>query len=77
MDDIAIDWGRRKSRVSVRSADGKLVESRRVRTAQLSEYLSQRPPSRVIVCCRRWPGVPLILAGAVGAVGLCWWACQF
>jgi transposase len=33
----------------VRCADGKIVESRRVRTAQLQEYLARRPPSRVII----------------------------
>jgi transposase len=46
---IAIDWGGRESQICVRSADEQIVESRRVRTARLGEYLALRPPSRVII----------------------------
>jgi transposase len=46
---IAIDWGARESQICVRSADETILDSRRVRTAQVGEYLARRPPSRVIV----------------------------
>ena len=49
MEHIAIDWGSRESQICVRSPDEQIVESRRVRTARLGEYLARRPPSRVIV----------------------------
>lgn len=49
MEHVAIDWGARQSQVCVRAADGEIVDSRRLPTAKLSEYLARRPPSRVII----------------------------
>jgi transposase len=49
MEHVAIDWGGRECQICSRSADGKIVDSRRIRTAQLDAYLSRRPPSRVII----------------------------
>lgn len=49
MEHVAIDWGARESQICVRSADEKIVDSRRVRTAQLGQYLAKRPASRVII----------------------------
>lgn len=49
MEHLAIDWGGWESQICVRSADETIVDSRRVRTAQLGEYLARRPPSRVII----------------------------
>lgn len=49
MEHIAIDWGGRESQICVRSADEEIIESRRIRTARLGEYLAKRPPSRVII----------------------------
>jgi transposase len=46
---LAIDWGGWESQICVRAPDERIVESRRVRTAQLGEYLARRPPSRVII----------------------------
>jgi transposase len=49
MDHVAIDWGARESQICVRSSDETILDSRRVRTAQLGAYLARRPPSRVII----------------------------
>jgi transposase len=49
MEHVAIDWGARESQICVRAGGGEVVDSRRVRTAKLSEYLARRPPSRVII----------------------------
>jgi transposase len=49
MEHVAIDWGGRESQICVRSADGHVVDGRRVRTAKLAEYLARRPASRVII----------------------------
>lgn len=49
MEHVAIDWGARESQICVRSPAGEIVDSRRLRTAKLGEYLARRPPSRVIV----------------------------
>ena len=49
MEHIAIDWGGRQSQICVRAADEQIVESRRVQTARLGEYLAKRPPGRVII----------------------------
>lgn len=50
MEHIAIDWGGRESQICVRSSDATIVESRRVRTAKLGEYLAKRTPGgRVII----------------------------
>lgn len=49
MDHVAIDWGAKESQICVRSPDETILETRRVRTAQLGEYLARRPPSRVIL----------------------------
>jgi transposase len=46
---LAIDWGGKESQICVRSADEEIVDSRRVRTADLGTYLARRPPSRVII----------------------------
>jgi transposase len=46
---VAIDWGGWESQICVRSADEQIIDSRRVRTARLGEYLARRPPSRVII----------------------------
>jgi transposase len=49
MDHIAIDLGGRESQVCVRSADGQITEERRVKTAELGEYLARRTPGRVVM----------------------------
>jgi transposase len=49
MDHIAIDLGGRESQVCVRSSDGQITEERRVRTLELEEFLSKRPPGRVVM----------------------------
>jgi transposase len=49
MDHVAIDLGARKSQICVRSADGEIVEEKRVETWDLKQYLASRPKSRVIV----------------------------
>ena len=49
MEHVAIDWGGRESQICVRTGDGEIVESRRLRTAKLVEYLARRPESRVII----------------------------
>ena len=49
MDHIAIDWGGSESQICVRSADEEIIDSRRIRTARLGEYLAKRRPGRVII----------------------------
>ena len=49
MDHVAIDLGARKSQICVRSADGEIVEEKRLETWDLKQYLASRPKSRVIV----------------------------
>jgi transposase len=49
MDHVAIDLGGRQSQVCVRSADGQVVEERRVPTDALDAYLRRRAKSRVIM----------------------------
>jgi hypothetical protein len=49
MDHVAIDLGARKSQVCVRSANGEIVEEKRLETWDLKQYLTSRPKSRVIV----------------------------
>ena len=49
MDHVAIDLGARKSQICVRSADGEIVEEKRLETWDLKRYLAGRPKSRVIV----------------------------
>ena len=49
MEHIAIDWGGRESQICVRAADETIVDARRIRTAQVAEYLARRSPSRVII----------------------------
>jgi transposase len=49
MDHVAIDWGTKESQICVRADSGEIIDARRVRTAQLAEYLARRPPSRVVI----------------------------
>ncbi|HEY7955932.1 MAG TPA: IS110 family transposase [Polyangia bacterium] len=49
MEHIAIDLGGRESQVCVRSADGAVVEERRIATKSVPEFLAKRAPGRVIV----------------------------
>ncbi len=50
MEHIAIDWGGRQSQICVRSSDEAIVDTRRVPTALLGEYLAKRPSGgRVII----------------------------
>jgi hypothetical protein len=49
MDHVAIDLGARKSQICVRSADGEIVEEKRLETWDIKGYLASRPKSRVIV----------------------------
>jgi len=49
MEHIAIDLGSRESQICVRSADGQILEERRVGTLSLGKYLAKRPKSRVVV----------------------------
>ena len=49
MEHIAIDLGGKESQICVRGADGTILDEQRWATADLSRYLAQRPPSRVIV----------------------------
>lgn len=49
MQHVAIDLGGRESQICVRSADGRILEERRVGTASLGRYLSKQPHSRVLV----------------------------
>lgn len=49
MEHLAIDLGGRESQICVRRQDGQIVDERRCRTAALGEYLSRRPPSRVVM----------------------------
>jgi hypothetical protein len=46
MDHVAIDLGARKSQICVRSADGEIVEEKRLETWDLKHYLAGRPKSR-------------------------------
>ena len=49
MDHVAIDLGSRKSQICVRSADGTILEEKRLETWDLKRYLAGRSKSRVIV----------------------------
>jgi transposase len=49
MDHIAIDLGSRESQVCVRTAQGEILEERRVGTRSLGKYLTGRPRSRVVL----------------------------
>jgi len=49
MDHVAIDLGGSQSQICRRDERGQVLEERRWRTAELSEYLAKRAPSRVIV----------------------------
>lgn len=49
MEHLAIDLGGRKSQVCRRSADSTIVDERKVDTDSLGGYLSECPPSRVVV----------------------------
>ena len=49
MDHVAIDLGGRESQICVRSADGSILEERRVATTGLRKYLEKRPSSVVVV----------------------------
>lgn len=49
MDHVAIDLGSKKSQICVRSADGAILEEKRLQTSDLKDYLAGRPKSRVIV----------------------------
>ena len=46
MEHVAIDLGSRESHVCRRGPEGSMLESRRVRTAQLKEYLATLAASR-------------------------------
>lgn len=49
MDHVAIDLGSSESQICRRDASGAILESKRLRTAQIAKYLSKLSPSRVIV----------------------------
>lgn len=49
MEHVAIDLGSRESHVCRRGPEGSVLESKRVRTTRLKEYLATLPASRVIV----------------------------
>lgn len=49
MDHVAIDVGGRESQICVRSADGTIVEERRISTRSVPPYLARRPKSRVVL----------------------------
>ena len=49
MDHIAIDLGSRESQVCIRTAEGQIIEERRVCTRSLGKYLAKRPKSRVVL----------------------------
>ena len=49
MQHVAIDLGKMESQVCVRAADGQIKLERKLLTAALQAFLSQQPPSRVIV----------------------------
>jgi transposase len=57
MDHIAIDLGSRESQVCVRTAEGEILEERRVGTRSLGKYLARRPKSRVVLeaCAEAFP----------------------
>jgi transposase len=49
MDHVAIDLGGKKSQICVRAADKTILEEKAWPTADLANYLSRRPPSRVLL----------------------------
>ena len=49
MDHIAIDLGSRESQVCIRTAEGEIIEERRVGTRSLGAFLAKRPKSRVVL----------------------------
>jgi transposase len=49
MEHLAIDLGSRESQICVRTADGTILEERRVGTRSLGRYLAGRPRSRVVM----------------------------
>jgi len=49
MQHVAIDLGGTESQICVRSADGKILQERKVATARLKAYLQRQPASRVIL----------------------------
>jgi transposase len=49
MEHVAIDLGSRESQVCVRTADGQILEERRVGTGSLGKYLAKRTKSRVVL----------------------------
>lgn len=57
MEHIAIDLGSRESQVCVRTAEGEILEERRVGTRSLGKYLANRPKSRVVLeaCAEAFP----------------------
>src|SRR5947208_397975 len=46
---LAIDLGGRESQICIRSLDGAILIERRILTSALRKYLTERPPSRVVV----------------------------
>jgi transposase len=46
---LAIDLGGKESQVCIRSAEGGILLERRMSTASLAKYMTERPPSRVVV----------------------------
>lgn len=49
MQHVAIDLGGTESQICVRSADGEILQERKVATASLGAYLRRQPPSRVVL----------------------------
>jgi transposase len=49
MEHVAIDLGATQSQICIRDSDGKILEERRIRTADLAEFLARRSSSRVVV----------------------------
>lgn len=49
MDHIAIDLGSRESQICIRTADGQILEERRVGTRSLGKLLAKRSKSRVVL----------------------------
>jgi transposase len=49
MDHVAIDIGGRESQICARSADGSVLEEKRVRTADLPKYFAGRAAARVVM----------------------------
>ena len=54
LDHIAIDLGSRESQVCIRTAEGQIIEERRVSTRSLGKYLTKRPKSRVVLVTGLW-----------------------